>query len=446
MKLIPLALRNVLRQRRRAILLGTAVGIGFLVIVFMDSLTAGMTASLKKNMTASFVGELYVSGSEWRERGGSVKRIADESILRAAIADSGLKVKTITPKSGGDATFIFGGKSAKASLTGIPWEGTSSALGSPAMASGNLQGMKEANGIVLPSSLAERLGVRSGESVLVKAATASGQMNVTEFVVSGVTKSLGGGDLLQSAYARIEAVNELLNIDRGACQQINLYLAKETDLESAASRLSAALTAKGALVEARKSNSNGMDGMPSMDGGDGSPGAFFGGVKTVASWTGTKYSIATLDDFAGQFNSILTTIESIAFVVFLALLAICMAGILNTFRMVLIERTREIGTMRAIGMRSREIRKLFIIEAVFMTLGGVIGGLVVSLTLMQAASLVSFGNGAIGMFLSGGRFAFKISVGNIAFYMMLIVGMGAVAVLSPASKAARLRPADALRS
>jgi len=315
------------------------------------------------------------------------------------------------------------------------------------MSSGSLEGMKEANGIVLPSSLAERLGVRSGESVLVKAITASGQMNVTEFVVSGITKSLGGGDLLQSAYARIEAVNGLLNIDRGACQQINLYLAKETDLESAATRLSATLAAKGALVEPRKATSSGFGGMSGAGGERGGPGAsFFGNAEPVEPWTGTKYSIATLDDFAGQFSSILTSIKIVAFIVFLALLAICMVGILNTFRMVLIERTKEIGTMRAIGMRSREVRRLFIIEAVFMTLAGAIGGLIVSLVLMQAASLISFGNGAIGMFLSGGRFAFQISPVNITLYLTIIVGMGAIAVLSPAHRAATLAPADALRS
>jgi putative ABC transport system permease protein len=175
--------------------------------------------------------------------------------------------------------------------------------------------------------------------------------------------------------------------------------------------------------------------------------ALFGGGARTDPWQGTKYAVSTLDDAAGQFTTVITTMRTVSFVVFLALLAICMAGIVNTFRMVLLERTREIGAMRAMGMRSREVLRLFVLEAVITTCAGAVAGLTAALVAMPLVSLVSLpAGGALSMFLTAGHLAFPVKAANTALYGAIIVATGAVAAWSPARSAAALRPVDALRN
>ena len=164
------------------------------------------------------------------------------------------------------------------------------------------------------------------------------------------------------------------------------------------------------------------------------------------AWTGTRYSVATLDDYASQFLSILATIKAVSVVVFLALLSISAAGIVNTFRMILIERTREIGAMRAMGMRARDVERLFVLEALVISVLGSLAGLAAAAATMGLASLPRFGGGQFALFLSGGRLAFAASPASILAYLALVAGVSALAARGPARGAARLKPVDALRS
>ena len=63
----------------------------------------------------------------------------------------------------------------------------------------------------------------------------------------------------------------------------------------------------------------------------------------------------------------------------LALLAVVIAvGILNLYRVIIYERTREIGTMRAIGIQRPQVRNLILLEALLLAVCGIAGGVVVS--------------------------------------------------------------------
>ena len=445
MKVIKMAARNVARQKRRALLLGGAVAVGALVMLLVDSLTNGMATGLRANVTAANAGVLYISGSQWQENGTALKRLEDEKIIKAALADAGLKVRQFVRKTGAEGTVVFGSKSTRLSIVGIPWLGASSALGNLQLSSGNLDGMKQDSGLVLPQSGADRLGVKVGESILVKATTVTGQLNVLDFTVAAVISDSGSG-MFSAGYARIERVNELVNLARDESQQLNLYLGEGSNLDRAAQGIIAALRARGALVQDRASATT--NPMPAMRSGDGLPGMKFAfGNKRLDPWKGTKYTITTLDDVASEFMTPITTIKGIGYAVFLALLAICMVGVVNTFRMVLLERTREIGTMRAMGVRAREVERLFLAEAVMMTGGGALAGLAASFIIMPIVSLFHLANsGVFAMFLTEGHLLFKPSLSGTLTCVILVILSGSLAALFPARQAAALQPAVALRS
>jgi putative ABC transport system permease protein len=148
-----------------------------------------------------------------------------------------------------------------------------------------------------------------------------------------------------------------------------------------------------------------------------------------------------------QMQTISTTLNTVALVVLLILLLIIMIGILNTFRMIMYERIREIGTMRALGMQRGGIRAIFLLEAMFLALGGAVAGIILAAALMFIFSLLNFGlTSVLSMFLTNGHFVFRLRPQSLVGYIAIVAVMALLAALVPAGKAAKLDPAHALRT
>ena len=111
-----------------------------------------------------------------------------------------------------------------------------------------------------------------------------------------------------------------------------------------------------------------------------------------ADYQGTRYRLITINDILArlQLPMIIGAINGVAFIVLVILCLIIVVGVINTFRILLNERTREIGTMRALGMQRRRARRLFPMEAFFLFLGGAVSGLVASAVLMGLVRLARF--------------------------------------------------------
>jgi putative ABC transport system permease protein len=121
--------------------------------------------------------------------------------------------------------------------------------------------------------------------------------------------------------------------------------------------------------------------------------------------------------------------------------------------MAILERTREIGIMKAIGARDRDILTVFLIEAALVGLIGGLAGLALSLLLQNAI------NGAVANIQpSDGPNFLPINPGSIkgnlilipseliALALTLATGVGLLAGLLPALRAARLPPVIALKA
>lgn len=115
-------------------------------------------------------------------------------------------------------------------------------------------------------------------------------------------------------------------------------------------------------------------------------------------------------------------------------------GAMNTMYAIVAARTREIGTLRALGFSRRAILGSFLIESVFLAiLGGVIGCL-----LAFPMNGFSTGTGQTQSF-SEIAFEFRITVGILATGMAFAVVMGVIGGLLPAVRGARLPITTALR-
>jgi putative ABC transport system permease protein len=153
----------------------------------------------------------------------------------------------------------------------------------------------------------------------------------------------------------------------------------------------------------------------------------------VSTWR----DFAHFDDEARQFRKRVGTWTSSVFLV------VALLGIANTMLMSVRERTREVGTMMAVGMRRRHILALFLAEAATI---GLLGGL---LGLLAGGALVHhFGQTGIRLPAEGTTSILELHPYVTASYMartLLVAVLGAaLAALYPALRASRLRPIEAL--
>ncbi|MEO8743731.1 MAG: ABC transporter ATP-binding protein/permease [Candidatus Dormiibacterota bacterium] len=129
----------------------------------------------------------------------------------------------------------------------------------------------------------------------------------------------------------------------------------------------------------------------------------------------------------------------------LALVALLLAclGIANTMYTAVLERTKEIGVLKALGARSRDVLLIFVAEAAVIGLaGGLIGAMV-------AVGLGKLGNAAVDRLTqgvtSGGFDVFRTDFGVVALALLLAVLLSTVSGLLPALRAAVQDPVKALR-
>lgn len=126
------------------------------------------------------------------------------------------------------------------------------------------------------------------------------------------------------------------------------------------------------------------------------------------------------------------------------LISIVLISILNVMMMSVFERVREIGTIAAMGTPPLTIVKLFVCEGLMLGVFGAVLGSVLSSGIVYILNIVkitySFGQ------QSGLELAPKLSLGEIGSVSLVVILISLVASISPAIKASRLDPVEALRS
>lgn len=147
------------------------------------------------------------------------------------------------------------------------------------------------------------------------------------------------------------------------------------------------------------------------------------------AWT---VEASSLEEMLSAFTSIISTVSMAVAAIAAISLLVGGIGVMNIMLVSITERTREIGTRKALGATNNSIRQQFITEAVVICLIGGIVGIVVGIALGAVISK------AIG-------FAASPSVPMIFASVIFSMLIGIIFGLAPASKAARLEPTEALR-
>ncbi|MEX2369605.1 MAG: FtsX-like permease family protein [Bacteroidales bacterium] len=149
--------------------------------------------------------------------------------------------------------------------------------------------------------------------------------------------------------------------------------------------------------------------------------------------------------------AIITDMVELFYLVFMAIILAALAfGIVNTMLMVVLERTRELGMLTAIGMNKKRVFRMIMVESVFLSIVGGISGMFVSwiIITLTAKNGINFSQYEAGFEAMGFSSHIYPNI-NVLFFLgvtVLIIITGVLSSIYPALKALRLDPAEALRT
>jgi putative ABC transport system permease protein len=145
--------------------------------------------------------------------------------------------------------------------------------------------------------------------------------------------------------------------------------------------------------------------------------------------------VRTVDGFIKTSQATVNTLLNLFYVLLALSVIVSLFGIVNTLALSIVERTREIGALRAIGMTRRQLRRMITVESEITAMIGAILGIIVGLALAALATAA----------LASWSLTFSVPVATLCILAISAFFAGIAAGILPARRAAHLDPLHALQ-
>ena len=413
---VTLALRNLFRHKRRTLLTVSALVLGIGLMVLGRGWTAAMERAVVDPAKDGTLGYVQVFAADAADdEGGRVSFIMPQNNYRlipeprrvvAGILAAEPRLEAGLSRLTVAALLSNGQTSLEGILLGIDPEARPAVYPAVELREGRHFGPGE-NGVLVNRGVAKKLGLKVGDSVVALGNAQDGRITAVKLRVTGVWVVHGLEAYEWGAcYVDLAAVQDLVDVGDRA----GVLIFRQKDRRQDAGPIAASLNSYFARqrINARAYTWEEMGG------------PFIGGMLL------TRF-------IANIMNAVMTIIVA--------------AGVLNTALMSVFERTREVGTLRAVGARRGRVLQLFLLEALFLGCFGALGG-----GLLGAGLVTFFGRFGIPAFSEAQRYSYggdylfpRIDWSDVTTVPAAMMVVCVIAALGPALMAARKRPADALR-
>jgi len=399
--LIKMAFRDLLRNKRRTFFSCLALGMGLGLLLLMAAFIAGEMRGSMDNSIRLESGHLQVRAKTYDENTNSLEYedlVNNPGGISAKIA--GLSpVKTATPRLYASGILVNGEETNGVRIMGIDPASEANVPFREGLIAGDFLSADDRSGILLGKTLADKINVKTGESVNLLINTSDGDVDQQTFTIRGVFNThIPGFDefTLLMPLTKAQAITRTEN----HASIIFVLLKNIDDTQSVADAL-----------------------------------------KTE------QLQVLTYT----QMNEIVVQTEELArgymILIYIIVLAITAAVVVNTLIMSVYERTREIGILAAIGMKGPRIMLMFFIESCFLAVGGILLGLVIGGIMVYYTSTYGFyiGNYGVTGFLVGETIYSYLTFNDALSLTILAFIVTLVGALYPAIMAARMEPVEAMR-
>ncbi len=326
-RLLRLAWRNLWRNPRRTLIAMAAIGLGYAMLLFVACLMAGLRQQMIESGTDLVLSDIEVHAPNYypdrpiqQTLGG--RNGTDVSALVAAIA-ADPRVEAASPRVYAYGLVSATHQSAGAQLLGVvPDQEQKITVLQTRMVKGSYLTGRIPKGVVMGDKLATTIGVEVGSEIVLLTPAADGSMGNDLYTVVGMFHT--GLDAMDRGLVLmpLASLQELLRLPPGRIHEVGIKL---RDIDTRATTTAAAL-------EVQLSKTFPVRVMP---------------------WQELAPELA---DYV-QFN------RRVTFILFFIFFLLAAMGIVNTMLMAIIERTRELGMLMAVGMRPVQVVGLIVAEA-----------------------------------------------------------------------------------
>jgi ABC-type lipoprotein release transport system permease subunit len=373
LKIFQLSMTYLLRYRRRYFFLFLALVFGFGIVTVITSVKDGMYENVYRTAQSHYAGDIVIVGYDT----GSLQTFHlnqdDISAVFGAIQDMGFtENRTVMRTLFGDKGLIyFNGDALRLKyVIGVDWDRDAFYLDKLDYAESPLAPLSGEDGILISAPAASKLGIRRGDSLILETETYAGQKNTGEFTVAGVVNdsTIFG---YHKAYVSRTVLNRLLGYGAGDCSSIGLFLEDRGRIEAVRVSLIAELSKHvqtGPLVFNRDELFR----------------------EVIAGWAGVKIFVLTLPVYLSEISDILNAMNILTYFLYVMMLLIILVSAAVTYRLILHERTRELGTMRAIGFYEADVVLMLVLETVELGLLSLAAGFVFARLVNWGLGFLSF--------------------------------------------------------
>jgi len=162
--------------------------------------------------------------------------------------------------------------------------------------------------------------------------------------------------------------------------------------------------------------------------------------NSVSTWKELAPDAAMMNDYMVMY-----------YFIFIGIILLALAfGIINTMMMAILERTKELGMLMAIGMNRKKVFKMIMLETTFLTGVGASAGIFAGWGLVEILAetgirFSAWGEGFEAMGFSAVVYPF-ITVDFFIFIVLMVIVTSILASIGPARKALKLNPVETLRT
>jgi ABC-type lipoprotein release transport system permease subunit len=295
---------------------------------------------------------------------------------------------------------------------------------------GNLHDLAQPSTILLFEEQAKRLDVKVGDAITISVTTNRGVANTIDCRVVGLAREAG---LLSTfnVFVSAESLRTLYQLRADVTGVVQVYVkpAYLDELAPIAERLRGVLDKAGYRVLAPDAR------------------AYWFKIENIVreDWTGQKLDVTTWEDELSFLMWTFSALQALSLILMVILVGIMVAGIMNTLWIAIRERTREIGTLRAIGMQRFGVMRLFLLEASLLgVLGAMVGALLGALLTWLLNALSIHVPTSVQLFLMRDTLRLVVEPQMLISSIMLIAFVTGAAAIYPAIRAASRKPVDAM--
>ena len=440
--LVTIAARNLIAARRRTFFLGGALALVTTLLVLLLSLSGGISDNIVRSATTLTTGHVNVAGffkatpSDAAPLITQADRITE--ITRRTLPD----VDYVVQRGRGWARVVSPTSALQSLIVGVNIDQEPQLLqvielapqseyveGGAEKILGDADGLSRSNTAILFATQAERLEVKVGDKVTLRAQNVQGQANTIDVTIVAVARDIG---LLSnfSVFVPNQVVRDLYRLKPDTAGAVQVYLKDIDDAPQAMVALRAALEGEGfEMMEYQAA-------------------PFFAKFGTVRGedWVGQKLDLTTWEDEVEFLTWILTALDTVSLFLITILVVIIAVGVMNTMWIAVRRRTREIGTLRAVGMSRLRVWAMFVLEAAMLglvasTIGALCG---VAIALTINALHIQIPIDAVRAILLSDTLRLSVRPSMVASAIGALTLFTVLSALWPSIKAARLQPVEAI--